>query len=226
MPLSRFDPLLPLAASPCSHPGTCRPSLCATAGCPVVLLRGVLASFPQSPVPLPHLCPGLREAPAWRGGRFPCCPVTSCLPWVPPQCCLSCAEWASVSSVGAGLLTGVPRGPWSGVESADCAQYEARAAGAGSPSSEQGRSRQCVAGQLLPEDSTAWFGGAAVLPLDLQGLPASSLRSGLVFSRGGLLDSGPWLPSRLQGALEGNSRSVCGSAWTLAEEKQGSRWPD
>lgn len=186
----------------------------------VVLFWGVLTSFPRSPAGcLVSVLFSEKLQP--EGDAFSCRPVTvlfalgTCS--VPP----GCAEWASASSVGAGLLTSMHPGSLGHVQSAD-----------GSVRGQGDRSRLSLlgagAGRLLPEDSTARFGGQPSFPGTCRG---SSLKSErwAVFSRGGLLDTGPGCTSRLQsvgGALlvkDTDSRSVCGSAWTLAQEKQGSR---
>ncbi|CAN0501227.1 unnamed protein product [Rangifer tarandus platyrhynchus] len=178
------------------HAGTCRLSLCAAAGCPEKLQP--------------------------EGDAFSCRPVTvlsalgTCS--VPP----GCAEWASASSVGAGLLTSVHPGSLGHVQSAD-----------GSVRGQGDRSRLSLlgagAGRLLPEDSTVRFGRQPSFPGTCRGCQPQVRAVGLCSVEVGSWTLGPGCTSRLQsvgGTLlvkDIDSRSVCGSVWTLAREKQGSR---
>ena len=62
------------------------------------------------------------------------------------------------------------------------------------PARSRGGAGSVWSGSCCPRTALRGLGGAVVLSPDLQGRPASNLRSVLMFSRGGLLDSGPWLP--------------------------------
>ena len=190
LPLSRSDaPASGPFTFPCSHPSA-RQHLPAAQ---VALFRGVLTSFLRSPAGcLVSVLFSEKLQP--EGDVFSCRPVTVLFALgtysVPPELCLvgicklrgswpanQRAPWVpGARSVGRRLRTrpgrqeqALPAQSRGGAGHAECG----RAAAA--------RVWHCA----------VW--GAAVSPLDLPGLPASSLSGGLVFSRGGLLDTGPWL---------------------------------
>ena len=190
LPLSRSDaPFLWPFTFPCSHPSA---SLHLPAA-QVALFWGVLASFLRSPAGC-LISVLFSEKLQPEGDASSCRPVTVLFALgtysVPPELCL----------VGICKLRGSwpadQRAPWVSGARSVCKRLSTRPGQQEQalPARSRGRAGHAACGRAAAargRHCAVW--GAAVLPPDLPGLPASSLSSGLVFSRGGLLDTGPWL---------------------------------